>query len=282
MKPICFFISIFGSIVLLVIACAKNTNHIRLAPYFLEDPLVVTGKVNGRRRASKHFSAECQGFTSKKVQAHLEISEDLEFLRLYVKSDVATTLIIENRSTEEIFCNDSNDINPEIRFTNLAAGKYSVYVGRRKKKFPADFELFITEFQSDVSEFLVKAEDKKLVSISPDFRPDPYILPFEAGGESLASNFGASCRGYIANTPDHIFKLTALFEYLKIYVRSKVDTTLIMVSRRTGISYCNDDALDFNPAISHKHLPAGFYDVYVGMHDPEKRALYTLYITEKP
>ncbi len=261
---------------------AKSPNKIVVTPYFLDDPLTIKGVANGNYKASRRFNSYCSGFVARQANAYLEITEGFKFLRIYTKSHNDTTLVVENDSTGEVFCNDNaKGINPEVKLTPWPAGKYSIYVGRSQKNFIANFELLITEFQSHLEDFALIDEDSHLINIAPGFNPDPYTLPFEAGGGNLASSLGFACKGYIADKPDHSIKLTEFFEYLRIYVESKEDTTLMMVSRLTNRSYCNDDTKNFNPALSHERMPAGIYDIYVGMHKPDQRAPYTLYISQK-
>ena len=267
---------------LLLTVSAKSPHKIVLDPYFLDDPFIIEGVANGNYKASRRFDSNCSGFVARQANAHLEITEGFEFLRVYTKSHNDTTLVIQNDGTGEVFCNDNTKgINPEIRLTPWPTGKYNIYVGRSQKNFIANFELFITEFQSHLEDFALINEDSYLITITPGFNPDPYTLPFEAGGKNLASSFGHACKGYIADKPDHSIKLTEPFQYLRIYVESKEDTTLVMVSRLTNRSYCNDDAKSFNPALVRKRMAAGVYDIYVGMHEPDQRAPYTLYISQK-
>ncbi len=273
---LCLLISVLTTI------NAEKPNKIVIAPYFLNDPSIIEGIANGNRKANKHFGNNCSGFVSRQANAHLEVIEDLEFLKVYVESKADTTLVVKNERTGEVFCNDNViGTSPEIGLAPWVAGNYSVYVGRSQRNSAADFKLVVTEFQSYLEEFAALDEDASLITIAPDFSPDPYAFPFEAGGESLASNFGFTCKGYIADKPDHVIKLAGLFEYLRIYVESEEDTTLVMVSRLTSRSYCNDDATSFNPVLTHRRMPAGTYDIYVGMHQPNQRALYTLYISQK-
>ncbi len=273
---------LYLGIALLLITHARGVNKIAIGPYFLDDPFVITGVTNGKLDARRSFGNNCKGFVSKQADAQLEITEDFEFLRIYVQSQINTTIIVKNDHTGEVFCNDNAKSITEIKRTPWPKGKYSIYVGREQKKSAANFELFVTEFKSYLKDFAAVHEDEQVVNITPNFSPDPYALSFEAGGKNLADQFGSNCKGYIADEPDHTIKLKGFFEYLKVYVESKKDTTLVMVSRLTTRSYCDDNGgSGSNPALSHRRLPAGTYDIYVGMHKPNQRAPYTLYISQK-
>ncbi|MEM7736480.1 MAG: peptidase S1 [Deinococcota bacterium] len=115
-------------------------------------------------------------------------------------------------------------------------------------------------------------------SLFPGFSPDPYTLSYTAGGSTSASIYGASCRGNIASTPDHVIYLGG-FDYLKMAVTSASDTTLVVYSESDGVWFCADDSVGLNPVLSGGWTP-GNYFVYVGSFSGNPS--YTLSLTEFP
>jgi hypothetical protein len=119
------------------------------------------------------------------------------------------------------------------------------------------------------------------VDLAPGFWPDPIGLRYYSGGNHEASRYGGNCVGRIASVPDHIITVTEPLDYLRIYVESITDTTLIVEQRSTGEVVCNDDADDLNPALEWEFVPVDIYHVYVGnYHENDGLSEYTLYITE--
>lgn len=119
------------------------------------------------------------------------------------------------------------------------------------------------------------------VDLAPGFWPDPIVLRYYSGGNQDASRYGEGCVGRIASVPDHIITVTEPLDYLRIYVESSTDTTLVVEQRSTGEAACNDDADDLNPALEWDFMPVDVYHVYVGnYHENDTLTEYTLYITE--
>jgi len=119
------------------------------------------------------------------------------------------------------------------------------------------------------------------VELAPGFWPDPIVLSYYSGGNHNASSYGSTCVGRIASVPDHIITVTEPLDYLRVYVESNTDTTLVVEQRSTGDVACNDDANDLNPALEWDFMPADVYHVYVGnYHANDDLSEYTLYITE--
>lgn len=119
------------------------------------------------------------------------------------------------------------------------------------------------------------------VDLAPGFWPDPVVLRYYSGGNHEASQYGDNCVGRIASVPDHVITVTEPLDYLRIYVESSTDTTLVVEQRSTGEVACNDDANDLNPALEWEFVPVDVYHVYVGnYHENDVLTEYTLYITE--
>jgi hypothetical protein len=118
-------------------------------------------------------------------------------------------------------------------------------------------------------------------TLHPGFWPDPIVLDYYSGGNNDASSYGEPCVGRIASVPDHILTVTEPLDYLRIYVESDADTTLVVEQVSTGEVACNDDANDLNPGLEWDFVPIDIYHVYVGnYHENDALTEYQLFITE--
>jgi hypothetical protein len=132
------------------------------------------------------------------------------------------------------------------------------------------------------------------ITLTPVFTPDPQTLEFIAGGAvNAADTYGAdssgeSCAGFIASAPDHVLTLEAgdsgmdSFGYLRVFVTSDADTTLVIVRDANEDFLCNDDTNDTNPQIEVDDWPYGTYNIYVGTFAEGELANYTISFTELP
>jgi len=116
------------------------------------------------------------------------------------------------------------------------------------------------------------------VDLSPGFMPDPHATGGTSGGESEASRLNASCRGWIASNPDHIFTARGAFNFLRIFAVSSEDTTLV-IQTPNGQLRCDDDTFGRNPSVEGQ-FPAGTYRIWVGSYSHGARAPYRLYLSE--
>lgn len=112
------------------------------------------------------------------------------------------------------------------------------------------------------------------------FQPDPHNVSLTAGGPINTPH--CSGNSYVADNPDYRLNYTAGTQYpLNIYVRSSVDTTLL-INLPNGQWLCNDDGgQGNNPLISYPagQAPSGRFDIYVGTYNTEN-ATATLVISE--
>lgn len=98
------------------------------------------------------------------------------------------------------------------------------------------------------------------------FTPDPHVVRVRAGGNNRNSISGSGCAGYINNAqPDVDFNYTAGRSRLYFYVKSGVDTTLL-VNDANGNWHCSDDFEGDNPAIILNNPPSGKYNIWVGTY----------------
>lgn len=101
-------------------------------------------------------------------------------------------------------------------------------------------------------------------------------LPGQAGGTRPAGAVDPLCKGFIAQTPDHVIELTAAME-LTFRVRSDGDTTLA-IQGPAGGTWCADDEDGLNPVVRDA-FTAGRYSVYVGTYIEGEAPSYTLTVT---
>ena len=123
-------------------------------------------------------------------------------------------------------------------------------------------------------------------TIGPGFSPNPLELRGISGGSTPLKDIAGrsetstgSCLGFADSQPDHILKLTAPFDYLKLQVNSKVDTTMAVTG--PGGTWCNDDFTDRNAGIDGQ-WQAGEYRLWIGTHVRNQTVPYTLTITTQP
>ena len=118
------------------------------------------------------------------------------------------------------------------------------------------------------------------VSLNTGFMPDPRMLSGTSGGGMSASAMGGGCRGWITPQPDHYMFLNTPFGWLRVFVRSGGDTTLIVRGPMPSMATrCNDDAFGLNPAIHGSWAP-GQYHVWVGSYASGQMFPYQIGFTE--
>ena len=107
--------------------------------------------------------------------------------------------------------------------------------------------------------------------LPPRFNPDPVTGTGVSGGPEFTNDCG-----YIDTTPDHIVTVTNGFSYLRAYVDSPGDVTLLV----TGPDgrFCRDDVNGLLPVL-YGSWPPGTYNIWVGDWN-NSNFPYTLYLTE--
>jgi len=107
-----------------------------------------------------------------------------------------------------------------------------------------------------------------------------------AGGRTGGSIPGSGvrgqgiCRGYYLGAPNHVLLVPTPQEFLRIYVMSAADSTLI-VQRPDGQVLCNDDTYGFNPAVEGDFQP-GMYRIWVGSYRENEARPYRVTVTANP
>ncbi len=115
--------------------------------------------------------------------------------------------------------------------------------------------------------------------LSPGFTPAVRTLRGLAGGNISASNVGAGCAGFIANSPDHVLELERDFAYVRILVNGGDNDTSLMIRTPSGEFACADDSDGSHPILAGA-ASAGSYRVWIGSHVRGATPAYTLGVTE--
>ena len=123
--------------------------------------------------------------------------------------------------------------------------------------------------------------DSGTISLHADFLPDPRSVSITSGGPIDASYLGGDCQGYAISAPDFRVRWSGASSYLRFYVESFGDTTLI-INDPYGNWYCNDDYNGLDPQISFSYPAEGVYDIWVGSYSSDDYMRSTLNISELP
>lgn len=122
------------------------------------------------------------------------------------------------------------------------------------------------------------------ITINRQFSPDPLTVRGMSGGSIPASKVNGesetptgSCTGFVDKYPDHTLQLISKFDYLKLQVESRADTTIMI--KGPGGTWCNDDLDGKNPGIVGEWLK-GIYEIWIGSYQKDQYFPYTLKITE--
>ncbi|MCA9533910.1 MAG: hypothetical protein KC593_09530 [Myxococcales bacterium] len=115
-------------------------------------------------------------------------------------------------------------------------------------------------------------------TLTSGFLPDPHVLQGQSGGNVDASGVNAQCRGFISPHPSHIVTLNGNFRWMRVFVESAGDTT-IMIQTPQNTVLCNDDTYGLNPAVEQAWGP-GLYRIWVGSYQQGTSVPYSLKLTE--
>jgi hypothetical protein len=115
-------------------------------------------------------------------------------------------------------------------------------------------------------------------TLSPGFIPDPMQVSGTARGAVDASTLAPTCSGFVGAAPDLALVLRGNEPWLRVYVSSPLDTTLV-VRRPDGSFLCDDDTYGRHPSVEGA-FPPGRYLVWVGTYHAGQTATYTLSVTE--
>jgi len=121
-----------------------NFGRIALSPSFMPDPHIVRGQSGGAVDAAT-LAEDCRGWISERPD-HLFVAEaPFEGLRVVVKSDADTTLVLRKPDGTYLCDDDSGgDRNPML-VADLPEGAYQIWVGSFERQDNAPYELGLSE-----------------------------------------------------------------------------------------------------------------------------------------
>jgi len=269
---------------------ADATTRARLSSGFEPDPHSVQVTAGGPINAS-NVNENCVGQISRRASFTLRYREAGELPLIFrAESDADTTLVVRAPDGSWSCNDDTNGLNPQVRFNTPANGRYQVWVGRfGETSETAAATLHVTEIPTgpvgggEVPDFSLDPS-YGAIELAAGFTPDPHTVAVAAGGELDATSIGVpGCVGSIARAPDYRVNWTAGSGSLPLIfsVASDADTTLV-INDAAGNWLCDDDggAEGMNPSIRIENPQSGQYDVWVGTYASGELQESTLHVSE--
>lgn len=159
--------AITSFIVLCIIALALSPGFVsaqgrgvQLSPGFDPDPYIIPIMSRGNydvSRAGLPSRSTCVGYVNQVANFTLSWSGSDQDLNIFFVADngVDTTLIVGYQN-QEFFCNDDSDgMNPGIRFTSTASGLFDIWVGTHASGQIVSGRLYITEHSLGPSDLVM-------------------------------------------------------------------------------------------------------------------------------
>lgn len=140
-------ITVAALLVLSTVASTALARNFWLHEGFWPDPHVERFYSGGTTR----FQG-CPGYVGTHPDHIMELSDDFDYLRLFVDSaGEDTTLILHRPSTGETFCDDDGygNLQPQIVMDYITAGTWHIYVGSYWADELHTYDLHVTEFPRD-------------------------------------------------------------------------------------------------------------------------------------
>jgi hypothetical protein len=271
---------------------ASNFGTVSLNPGFMPDPHTVSGTSGGSVDAST-WSPTCRGWVSQTPDHIFMAGGNFTTMRMLVNGGSEDLTLVVQKPDGTYLCNDDAEGRNPIVNSPLMPGAYKVWVGSYTAGVNARYNLGFSELTSSTCAALGNpagggtvptppppggGSNFGTVSLTPGFVPDPHVATGNAGGSLDATSWNASCRGYVSQTPDHLFAAGGNFSFLKIMVSSTEDTTLV-VQKPDGTYLCNDDTEGLNPVITGS-FPPGTYRVWIGSYQAGQNPAYRLGFSE--
>jgi hypothetical protein len=120
---------------------------INLSSGFADDPRVINVTAGGRLNAATIDSA-CVGSIANSPDVRLNYEAGSFPLIISVASDADTTLVI-NGPDGRWYCNDdTNGVNPVVRFDEPGSGQYDIYIGHYQQGRSIPAQLYISELHA--------------------------------------------------------------------------------------------------------------------------------------
>lgn len=260
-----------------------NFGQLTLSDTLDPDPLVVEGRSGGSVAASS-LDPQCKGYISTQPDHAIVATASLSKIRVLVNSAGDTTLVLR-RPDGSYLCNDDGEDKNPVLETALVAGRYELYVGSYRPGTRLRYRLGVSQLESTtaVELGLFEADGSSgeaafgTISLRPGFMPDPHVVSGQAGGFRSSARLQEGCSGWIGDAPDHILVAESSFEQLRVLVRARRDTSLI-VRKPDGSYFCADDNEGKNPVLEGA-FPRGRYRIWVGTFRQGKDVDYHLGFT---
>ena len=284
---------------------------VQLNAGFMPDPRRAGGAAGGMVQAASVPGApgNCRGFIPGAPQQIIQTPTGFNFLRIIAQPVSGTDLTLMVRGTSQTWCADDTYGNvPGLDLQALPPGRYDVYVGTYSQSGPAPYQLLMSELQSTMPENNLRPQYPQQPQ-QPQFPQQPPVgalggLDYTGrpmfGRMMVAGRFvtrsvrgrnGGSlsadgirgqgvCRGFFQGPPNHVVYLAQPQQFLRMYVVSAADSTLV-VRRPDGQVLCNDDTYQLNPGVEGD-FPAGLYQVWVGTYRENEARPYQLTVTVDP
>jgi len=283
---------------------------VQLSAGFMPDPTRASGMGGGMVQAQSVPGApgNCRGFIPGAPQQIIQSPTGFNFLRLIAQPLAGTDLTLMVRGTSQTWCADDTYGNvPGLDLQALPPGRYDVYVGTYSQSGPAPYQLLMSELQSTVPDhtgmrpqpvqpqYPVQPQPSTNALGALDFTARPLSARMMVSGDFITRsvrgrNGGALgsegihgtgvCRGYFQGPPNHVVFLAQPRAFLRMYVVSAADSTLV-IRRPDGQVLCNDDTYSLNPGVEG-NFPAGLYQVWVGTYRENESRPYQLTVTIDP
>jgi hypothetical protein len=111
------------------VSASPSYGTINLAAGFPNDPRNVDLQAGGTLDATRVPAGDCHGFIAGPPDLRVNYQAGSGPLTFSVSSDVDTTLVISGPDDHWSCNDDSNGLNPRIRFDHPDSGQYDIWVG---------------------------------------------------------------------------------------------------------------------------------------------------------
>ena len=278
--------------------------HAVLQTGFMPDPHILRGQSGGRVNAQQ-VNAQCRGWISPNPSHVVDLRTNFQWLRMFIESQGDTTLMVQTPMNTVICNDDTYGLNPATEGA-FRAGTYRIWVGSYNQNEQLPYELKFTEIHSvqpgggtatgTTGPAPMPIDPGTTTGPRPNpnppppqgggtldvdategngtpgwiderLRPDPAVLEGAAGGTIQAQRAAdSSCRGHVQSQPDHIMYVQGRARYLRLYVESSSDTTMV-IRTPDGRWLCDDDGGEgMNPMLEMDSWPAGQYLLWIGTY----------------
>lgn len=107
-----------------------------------------------------------------------------------------------------------------------------------------------------------------VVTLTGGFTPDPTMREVRSGGtiDVGAQTLAPGCTGFVTAQPDIVLHYNSPAEFVRFFVRSSGDTTLV-INDGAGHWHCDDDSGGgTNPMVDLPRPASGQYDIWIGSY----------------